>query len=141
MLKCLHLSKAIVRPQTNFLNADSKVVVAHPAKTVWLDDVKGAVLSSMCVACGWGVSLNPGNPVHCMANEFRCNDGSCIRAAFKCDNVTDCLDRSDELNCRRKSRYSFLSQLSHQIGYKHYLKTTIDLVNCINTWFCAKSLH
>lgn len=44
MLKCLHLSKAIVRPQTNFLNADSKVVVAH--------DVKGAVLSSMCVACG-----------------------------------------------------------------------------------------
>lgn len=52
MLKCLHLSKAIVRPQQNFVNADSEVVVAHPAKTVWLDDVKGAVLSPMCVACG-----------------------------------------------------------------------------------------
>ncbi|KAG8306313.1 Basement membrane-specific heparan sulfate proteoglycan core protein [Homalodisca vitripennis] len=38
-----------------------------------------------------------------MANEFRCNDGSCIQAAYRCDNVTDCADRSDELNCRRQS--------------------------------------
>lgn len=56
---------------------------------------------SVC-AYGLGVSPNLGNPVHCMVNEFRCNDGSCIQAAYRCDNVSDCVDKSDELNCRRK---------------------------------------
>ncbi|XP_036068750.1 basement membrane-specific heparan sulfate proteoglycan core protein isoform X6 [Oryzias melastigma] len=35
----------------------------------------------------------------CMANEFRCGDGTCIPLNYKCDNRADCRDMSDEENC------------------------------------------
>uniref|UniRef100_A0A3B3CG13 Heparan sulfate proteoglycan 2 n=1 Tax=Oryzias melastigma TaxID=30732 RepID=A0A3B3CG13_ORYME len=37
----------------------------------------------------------------CMANEFRCGDGTCIPLNYKCDNRADCRDMSDEENCCR----------------------------------------
>ncbi|XP_023812629.1 basement membrane-specific heparan sulfate proteoglycan core protein isoform X10 [Oryzias latipes] len=35
----------------------------------------------------------------CMANEFRCGDGTCIPLNYKCDNRADCRDLSDEETC------------------------------------------
>ena len=35
----------------------------------------------------------------CNANEFTCNNGLCIDLEQRCDNIFDCSDRSDELNC------------------------------------------
>ncbi|XP_035997428.1 basement membrane-specific heparan sulfate proteoglycan core protein isoform X6 [Fundulus heteroclitus] len=35
----------------------------------------------------------------CMADEFRCGDGTCILMEYVCDNRPDCRDLSDENNC------------------------------------------
>ena len=35
----------------------------------------------------------------CQANQFRCNDGTCIDAQARCNSYPDCYDRSDEDNC------------------------------------------
>lgn len=36
----------------------------------------------------------------CGPNMFRCENGPCIQAALRCNNVVDCpLDISDELDC------------------------------------------
>uniref|UniRef100_A0A3Q2QD42 Heparan sulfate proteoglycan 2 n=1 Tax=Fundulus heteroclitus TaxID=8078 RepID=A0A3Q2QD42_FUNHE len=35
----------------------------------------------------------------CMADEFRCGDGTCILMEYVCDNRPDCRDLSDETNC------------------------------------------
>ncbi|XP_076481721.1 terribly reduced optic lobes isoform X18 [Bombus vancouverensis nearcticus] len=35
----------------------------------------------------------------CTASQFKCGNGQCIDSNDRCNNVEDCLDRSDELNC------------------------------------------
>ena len=36
----------------------------------------------------------------CSANQFQCkNTSECIHIEYKCDNVTDCKDGSDEVGC------------------------------------------
>uniref|UniRef100_A0A8C5B335 Low-density lipoprotein receptor-related protein 2 n=1 Tax=Gadus morhua TaxID=8049 RepID=A0A8C5B335_GADMO len=39
----------------------------------------------------------PDNGTHCLAGQFACMNGRCIRAQWKCDNDNDCGDGSDEL--------------------------------------------
>lgn len=39
------------------------------------------------------------SPAGCTSNEFQCRNGMCIDASFKCDNILDCLDKSDENDC------------------------------------------
>lgn len=36
----------------------------------------------------------------CKAGEFQCKDGSCISNYSRCDQVVNCEDASDEMNCR-----------------------------------------
>ena len=36
----------------------------------------------------------------CSKGEFTCNDGQCIDMEERCDQTTNCLDKSDEENCR-----------------------------------------
>ena len=35
----------------------------------------------------------------CGPGKFRCDDGTCIEESYRCDDVTDCRDGSDEQNC------------------------------------------
>ncbi|MEQ2268197.1 hypothetical protein XENORESO_017102, partial [Xenotaenia resolanae] len=35
----------------------------------------------------------------CMADEYRCGDGTCIPMEYLCDNRPDCTDMSDETSC------------------------------------------
>ena len=46
-----------------------------------------------------------GSSSNCRSDEFQCDDGSCVGRHFRCDNVPDCSDASDEDNC---SRFSLL---------------------------------
>lgn len=41
------------------------------------------------------------NIISCSHDEFQCADGNCISASFKCDGDSDCMDESDEINCRK----------------------------------------
>ena len=46
-----------------------------------------------------GVSSNSRN---CSSTEFKCPNGICIPAIYKCDGENDCGDSSDETNCTGK---------------------------------------
>lgn len=37
----------------------------------------------------------------CSAAEFQCKDGSCITNSSRCNQVADCEDASDEMNCSK----------------------------------------
>ena len=37
----------------------------------------------------------------CGSDQFRCDDGHCIDASWRCDGTKDCLDDSDETGCRK----------------------------------------
>merc|ERR1739838_316029 len=36
----------------------------------------------------------------CYEDQFTCNDGTCIPLEYRCDNKQDCLDVSDEKQCK-----------------------------------------
>ena len=37
----------------------------------------------------------------CSKEEFTCGNGACIDIDSRCDNINDCVDRSDEAECSR----------------------------------------
>lgn len=53
----------------------------------------------------------------CSVGQFQCTRGipSCVGAAQQCDGSTQCLDSSDESNCRK-----FLSVLTDQISFINF---------------------
>lgn len=38
----------------------------------------------------------------CRPGEWQCRDGSCISSSSRCDNILDCIDKSDEEHCPGK---------------------------------------
>jgi len=47
----------------------------------------------------------------CPDNQFRCANGQCISSCKRCDGRTDCVDNSDERNCRKMDFLTFLTDL------------------------------
>ena len=44
----------------------------------------------------------------CTKEEFQCDNGSCISSRWVCDGLSDCIDESDERDCKGKSKSSNL---------------------------------
>lgn len=38
---------------------------------------------------------------HCRDDDFICGTGECIRKEYVCNELADCIDSSDEMNCSR----------------------------------------
>lgn len=36
----------------------------------------------------------------CQPDQFECEDGSCIHGSRQCNGIRDCVDGSDEVNCK-----------------------------------------
>lgn len=62
----------------------------------------------------------------CVQGEFKCGDGSCIDNKWRCDQVSDCIDGSDEVDCGGK-----LLRSLHFIKVNNWLIAT-ELIIC--TW-------
>ena len=52
----------------------------------------------------------------CNEDQFTCTDGTCIPLIYRCDLKADCLDRSDEENCR-KVLYLFSERQKHILNF------------------------
>ena len=64
----------------------------------------------------------------CLKTEFQCvSTGRCITKDWRCDDIEDCIDRSDELNCSMFLCFCLFNALT----YGKDIKTTYDM--CINT--------
>nr|XP_006819436.1 PREDICTED: low-density lipoprotein receptor-related protein 2-like [Saccoglossus kowalevskii] len=57
--------------------------------------------------------------VECDLSEFPCDDGGCIPFRFYCDDLADCRDYSDEINCERCTvdQYKCLSGACIDLNY------------------------
>ncbi|KDR21560.1 Low-density lipoprotein receptor-related protein 4 [Zootermopsis nevadensis] len=72
----------------------------------------------------------------CMANEFRCPDGTCIPTRWKCDGVNDCSYAADETNCTQCRNEEFRCDgdkcisLSWQCDGQQDCSDGSDEVNC-----------
>lgn len=44
----------------------------------------------------------------CSVGEFRCRDGSCISKSSRCNQLVDCEDASDEMNCSECLPYALV---------------------------------
>lgn len=52
----------------------------------------------------------PSLRVECSVGMFRCGSGECIKLAWRCDKDPDCMDRSDESDCRKSDNLRSLIQ-------------------------------
>jgi hypothetical protein len=44
----------------------------------------------------------------CRPDQFECEDGSCIHGSRQCNGIRDCVDGSDEVNCKNGEDVSLL---------------------------------
>lgn len=59
---------------------------------------------------GAGRTLPPTSlKLECGTGMFRCGSGECIKLAWRCDKDPDCMDRSDESDCRKSQSLIFCS--------------------------------
>lgn len=56
--------------------------------------------------------------IACEADQFKCDNGFCIKKYLRCDGRFHCSDRSDEINCNRTLEYT-TKQRKHVI-YKFF---------------------
>ena len=72
----------------------------------------------------------------CGPDKYTCNDGLCIDMLKRCDSWPDCIDKSDELNCRKintvRSYQKHISPPGHDGSDKLEIKVSIDLVSIVN---------
>jgi hypothetical protein len=77
-----------------------------PSNVVTIEPTPGPTAAPPVVDSSAG---GVGSSSNCRSDEFQCDDGSCVGRHFRCDNVPDCSDASDEDNCSRFSSVFFFS--------------------------------
>ena len=64
----------------------------------------------------------------CQTNQFRCDNGKCVFNSWKCDNVDDCGDNSDEKSCG-KENVIFNVNINEIVYYQSIFDyTTTDII-------------
>ena len=59
----------------------------------------------------WTAAPTRPPPRECTADEFRCDDGTCIEQRYRCDREYHCPDGTDEFDCRMLSLIALLSSM------------------------------
>lgn len=65
----------------------------------------------------------------CYKNQFTCSNGDCIDITQVCDSFIDCIDKSDEMECRHllPIQHSYQTDLSGSLNYQEK-KVTLQVV-------------
>lgn len=67
----------------------------------------------------------------CHEDEFRCNNGMCIKAKYRCDHDSDCPDHSDEIGCSKLSLHQVTKVKSN------VQSTIIKAASTISYYLCT----
>ena len=79
-----------------------------------------------------GVILGPN--ASCREDEFVCSNGHCINPDYVCDFEDDCLDRSDELNCRESTIFLLKAEVKSCFVIIAYIQGQCDFQNMLCGW-------
>uniref|UniRef100_A0A8C9DCQ9 LDL receptor related protein 2 n=1 Tax=Panthera leo TaxID=9689 RepID=A0A8C9DCQ9_PANLE len=60
---------------------------------------RGAAAVACTLLLAFAACLAPASGQECDSEHFRCEDGHCIPATWRCDGTRDCLDDTDEVGC------------------------------------------
>lgn len=60
---------------------------------------RGAAAAACTLLLAFAACLAPASGQECDSEHFRCENGHCIPASWRCDGTKDCLDDSDETGC------------------------------------------
>uniref|UniRef100_A0A8C0Z777 LDL receptor related protein 2 n=1 Tax=Canis lupus familiaris TaxID=9615 RepID=A0A8C0Z777_CANLF len=60
---------------------------------------RGARAVACTLLLALAACLAPAGGQECGSEDFRCEDGQCISASWRCDGTRDCLDDTDEIGC------------------------------------------
>nr|XP_010969732.1 low-density lipoprotein receptor-related protein 2 isoform X1 [Camelus bactrianus] len=62
-----------------------------------------AAAAACTLLLAFAACLAPASGRECHSDEFRCGQGHCIDASWRCDGVRDCMDGTDEIGCTRST--------------------------------------
>lgn len=71
----------------------------------------------------------------CRPDQFECEDGSCIHGSRQCNGIRDCVDGSDEVNCKNGE---VLSPLCLVRLLATPVRTAVELFSCV--WIYSQSV-
>lgn len=63
----------------------------------------------------------------CTADQFQCRGGSCVSNSSRCNQVLDCEDASDEMNCCKFQTFTYMKMNNNILYYFGLSLTKINI--------------